>query len=586
MRSIGKCTAIKRCLFVLACSVAVLYIAQTTLLIHATTSVVTLYPDGDSFATGGGRWSGVGGSSCSQIYCRINEEVNSTSEYALHSNSANGADAQYFTLTDPEYVGQGVTNFHLRFWGASESRNVLADSTYDDMMSRAMYNMTAVNVGIDIFQSPNEIRYDPFQVSGYPGNYHYLEFNQSQSGMWTKQQIDDAQIGFSRAQRGSILQHETQRISSAHVNITYTQPPAWNQTNYRIYQSSASTTPGAAFAAENQPARLPSEGDAFRLRMGLVAGETAWSASFGNYKLQYATKAGSCSSSSFVDIQSGSGAIRWHNAGPTDGASITSYASDPSGAKTYQAYRMSNPFTNASAVPMGNLALWDFSLKDYSNQPGTTYCFRIVKQDQVGGYESITYTRYPEIQTVGVLSINFVNDAQALIAPTVTFDSKNMLFECQTSTSQTVFGGSYIRVNNDISESGWTASIAATDGPAATWYDPVSGNRMDFNDGAGSPAGCYAGSDGDTYPGQLTVNSGALTIARQKAGCSASGLSAGSTASFQETVLDAVTLYSASSSSDIFCWWDIGNLTFDQRIPPLTPAGEYELDMTVTVTAS
>ncbi len=548
---------------------------------YAATSTVYMYPDSDSFGTPG-RWV-VGGTGCAQLYCRINQYPGVDTTYIQHEISQNSAYVQYFTLTDPEYIGQGVTNFNLQFYAASANFADGADTVHDDMMSRAKYGMTTIDNGTDIFSPAGNFRVNNFTTGGFT----YQLFQQNQSTVLSKSQLNDTRVGFDRIRQGSIFASQLHRIRAARVEVTYTKAPLWDQTNYRFYQSSSTTTPGTALAsAQNTAARLPNEGDAFRLRMGLSAGETAWGASFGNYKLQYALKSSSCSASSFSDVQSGSGDIRWYNAGPGDGAGISSYASDPSGTKTYQAYRISNSFTNGAAVPVGNLALWDFSLRDHSGQPGNTYCFRIVKEDQVNGYESITYTRYPEIQTVGILGVGFVNTAQASINPIISFDTKYMLFQCQTSTSQAVSGGSFVRITNNISENGWTASIAPTNGPSATWHDVVSGNRMDFNDGAGSPAGCFAGSDGDTYPGQLTVNASALSITRQKAGCNTVGLSHGNTAGFQEGTLNSVTLYSASSSSNLYCWWDIADLSFSQRIPPLTPPGDYEIDMTLTVTAS
>lgn len=549
--------------------------------VGAVTDVVYLYPDADSYGNVG-RWV-VGGSGCAQLFCRINQYPGTDTSYIEHQTTTNAADVQYFTMSNPAYIGQGIISFALQFYAASANYSDGSDTAHDYMLSRAKYGMTNVNDGTDIFSPSGSYRTDTFSTGGYT----YQLFEQSQLGSLTKAQIDDVQIGFNRQRVGTIFSSQLHRVRAARVQITYTKPPLWNQTDYRFYESSSAITPSSALTStQNQPARLLSDGDTFRLRTGLVAGETAWGANFGNYKLQYALKTSTCSASTFMDVQTGSGDIRWYNAGPANGTVISSYAYDPGGTKTYQSYHDSNPFMNGSAVPVNNLALWDFSLKDHSNSPGNIYCFRIVKADQAMGYEAIDYTRYPEIQTVGSLGVGFVNNVQSTINPTIVFDTKYMLFQCQSSTSQTVAGGSLVRVTNDISENGWSASIAPTDGPSATWYDSESGNRIDFNDGSGSPAGCFSGSDGDTIAGQLTVNVGSLNIARHKSGCSTSGLSRGNTASFQEGSLDAINLYSASSSADMFCWWDIDNLTFTQQIPALTPPGSYELDMTLTVTAS
>jgi len=563
--------------------IGILFIAYCLILTNvarALTSTTLLYPDGDSFADGT-RWSGVGGSGCSQMYCRINDVVDSTAEYVEHAVTNNANNSQYFTLTNPAYVGQGATEFRLIFHASVGPYTDIFDSANDAMLSRAQYDMTAFQNGVDIFSPIGASRTNQFATN----NYVYQQFQQAQSGLWTKSQLDSAQIGFNRLRQGSTLSSQVQRISSAKVQVTYTQPPAWQQQNYRVYQASSSTTPGPALtASQNTPAELPSQGSAFRIRMGLNANSTEWNSNFGMYKLQYATKSSSCAASSFTDVLSGSGSIRWYDDTPADGAAISAHEFDPSGTKTYQAYRESNSFTNGNTVPVNNLSLWDFSLKDFSNSPGTSYCFRLVKSDQVAGYESITYSQYPEVRVVGTLSIDFVNYEQTPISPTFPFQSKLMQSSCQTSQSQEPGDGAYMRITNDISTSGWSASLAPTDGPSALWYDSSGDNYLDFNDPAGSPSGCYPGNDGDTYAGQLNVHASSIYVAGSN--CSHTGLSVGADSAFHEGVVNNITLISADSSSSRFCLWYAGGLKMTQLIPPLTRTGEYKLDMTLTVTAS
>lgn len=545
--------------------------------VGALTDTVTLRPNADSYSSGT-NWSGVGGSGCSNLFCRVNEISPSTAEYMNHATGT--ISTFYLDLTDPPYIGQGVTEFRMRSYTGSANAGFL--DSLDTFGMRAQYGMTAVDNGTDILLPSGSWRSNSFAT----GNYTYQWFEQAQAGSWTIAQLSDAAIGFTRVQAG--LAAQIQRVATAEVVVTYTSPPDWNQSNYRVYQANSSTTPGAPLAAQNTAATLQNQGDAFRIRMGLVAAGTAWNASFGSYILQYGVKSGSCSASSYSDVQSGSGAIRWYNDSPVDGSAISSYAQDPTGTKTYQTYRESNPFTNDNAVPLNNYSLWDFSLQDASGSPGTVYCFRIVKADAVGSFEPITYGQYAEVQVVGTLDIWFVNTAQTTLPnPSIPFASRYILStQCQTSTSQTPAGGLYIRINNDLVTNGWTATIAPTLGSSAYWRDVPDVNRYDFNDPAGSPAGCFNGSDGDLFAGQMTVNASTASAMRQKAGCTSTGLSAGSNASFNEGVVDNITLFTASSSSQRFCWWDIGGYGITQTIPPATPDGTYSLDMTITVTAS
>lgn len=547
---------------------------------YAITSTVTLRPDGDSYSSGT-TWTGVGGSGCSLLYCRIDEVTASTADYMNHASGS--ISTQYLTLTNPTYIGQGTTEFEVRAYAGSAAVEFFG--TLDQFQIRAQYGMTAVNNGTDILLPAGAWRTNTF--SSGSSSYPHQWFEQSQTGDWTLAQLTDAEIGFTR-----LLQNygaQIQRLSTAEVVVTYTKPPLWNQTNYRIYNPSSTTTPGTPLAAENTMATLPSDGASFRIRMGLAAGETAWEAGFGTYKLQYALKTGTCAASTYSDVTA-SGNIHWKDDTPNDGAAIGSYVNDPSGTKTYQTYReTAASFSNANAVPLNNLALWDFSLQEGSVGGGDIYCFRMIKSDQVAGQESITYTRYPEVQVVGTLGLWFVNDAEAQIStPSIPFTSKYILTtQCQTSTSLTPAGGMHLRIENDLVTNGWSASIAPTGGPSAYWHDAGDTHRYDFNDPAGSPAGCFDGSDGDTYAGQLTINANNSYITRQQSGCGTTGLAAGSSnASFSEGVVDSITLFTASSASQRFCWWDIAGYDMIQTVPPGTSDGAYTTDMTLTVVAS
>lgn len=127
---------------------------------------------------------------------------------------------------------------------------------------------------------------------------------------------------------------------------------------------------------------------------------------------------------------------------------------------------------------------------------------------------------------------------------------------------------------NDISTSGWVLSLAATNGNVATWDSGSA--QYHFNTAAGSPAGCTSG--------QLTLDPTSATIS-PRAGCSATGITKGTQAGFLATSIDSIELASASSLAERFCYWEMTGVSASQRIPAGSAAGNYSLDMTLTVVA-
>jgi hypothetical protein len=130
-----------------------------------------------------------------------------------------------------------------------------------------------------------------------------------------------------------------------------------------------------------------------------------------------------------------------------------------------------------------------------------------------------------------------------------------------------------IRVSNTTDSPSWSLSLAATSGPSAKWVDGA--KNYDFNDPLGS--GCTGG--------QLTVSSASASLTPQS-GCSASGVSLGSNASFSQGVVDSLTIASASSPALVDCYWDISNIPLTQKIPASQRNGNYSLGLTITITAS
>jgi hypothetical protein len=180
-----------------------------------------------------------------------------------------------------------------------------------------------------------------------------------------------------------------------------------DQSVYRFFANADSTTPGATLAPASTPATLSSSGDAFRLRQVIGYNDAKISTATESYKLQYATKSGTCdtgfSGETYADVTTSTPIAYNDNASVADGAAATSHASDPTNggrSLVLQTYEEANNFSNSSStsVEAGQDALWDFSLKDNTAPGGTTYCLRVVRAD-----DSLldTYTYIPEITIAG-----------------------------------------------------------------------------------------------------------------------------------------------------------------------------------------
>lgn len=98
-------------------------------------------------------------------------------------------------------------------------------------------------------------------------------------------------------------------------------------------------------------------------------------------------------------------------------------------------------------------------------------------------------------------------------------------------------------------------------------------------------AGGQDGSDADGWGGQMSVDPSAGVIDPQ-VGCSATGITLGSSSSFnQQTGANSLTLLVAGSSASTNCYWDLTGIGISQTIPPEQTPGSYSIDMILTVTA-
>lgn len=195
-------------------------------------------------------------------------------------------------------------------------------------------------------------------------------------------------------------------------------------------------------------------------------------------------------------------------------------------------------------------------------------------------------TEFTQVINDGVLSTDILDAGGAPVAsPTVTMSAVSTSASCQTPGSSGTFGTSSERIyvdNPGGANSGWNLTVAATSGSTAVW-DGVSYN-MDFNDP--TTGGCADGGDVDGNAGQMTINPNAGTVNLDCSGsCTSTGITKGSSDSFEEGVTDAITLIAAAAGSDDIWRGYLTGATVNQTIPANTPSDTYTLDLTVTATA-
>jgi hypothetical protein len=542
---------------------------------HAATSTTTLRPN----STVTGNWNtvaGTPGGTCTGHCDYVDEATPDGNTSYLQTTTA--SDLEEYGLQDIT-GGQTATSVTIRAYAERSATGAL------NGQDRLIFNLRIGSL----------IGAQQVTVTGSGANT-YAWYSATFNGTWTQAQINSAQAQISKTVTGGLgLLPDTFRLSTVETLVTW-QTPDLDQTAYRIYQNANSTTPGTPLAATNTRADVLQDTQ-FRLRMAFVVSSYQWNtgtwgASSNLYKLQYAARsAASCSAQAtgWGDVTAASTGIRWFdNATPADAAAIVAYGSDPttSQTKTYQTYEEANTFTNAVATPSGNAALFDFSLQNTGTvTPGTSYCFKVVKNDNTA---LTTYSTYPEVVITKDYGIAIVDAAGTdVAAPLVNFGiGTTSTTQCSLQTAVLGTSSQRIRINNDLVTNGWNVSIAATGGPTARWTAGVNG--YDFNDSGGSPAGCTDGGDADPVAGQLRVNPSASTVTPETAptaGCTATGVTKGSDAVFNQGATDSITLAAGSPSAQRFCYWDMTNIALEQRIPIATPPGTYTIDMTVTMTA-
>jgi hypothetical protein len=230
------------------------------------------------------------------------------------------------------------------------------------------------------------------------------------------------------------------------------------------------------------------------------------------------------------------------------------------------------PMTSQAAMSSTNFRVPSDSLDGGGGDTSASANFRILDsagQDAAGDSASANFKAeqgYRVRQIGGLLKVAFVNAGGAEIpAPTFTFGAVNS-GPAQNATGTLGIASAKLRITNTRLIAPWSVTMAATAGPTANWT--AGANLMDFN------------SPGAT--GKLTVNAAAGTIAPQ-ALCSATGLTLGASAAYNQGVLDSITLISAGGGANTNCYWDLTGVSLIQAVPASQAGGNYAISMTITI---
>lgn len=529
---------------------------------------VNLEPDGDGTITS---WNSTGANYYTEIDDGVlNPNTPNTSDY-IDGNSDNGGTAFFRMETQATDIYM-VTRIRIRIYHNDGSNGRIEVQLFDDDESSTLTSEKVLSRNNSV---------DGWDLVNFP-NLQILP-----------SQLDSLSVRLRLRNHGG-GSGNTVTVHAMYAQTTYDRVPRFRQAAYRFFANSNSTDVGSPLGAQDANITLASAGDAFRLRLLLDVQRATIPQDMEAFTLQFVDPGtGTCPSpsggtpASYTEV-TGSTVIAFNdNASPADEDALTPNANDPthdSDTTINQSYQEANDFSNSEAIiPKNDSAMWDFSLIDNSAPSDTSYCFRVVFDDDSTIW---AYNEYPQVSTTGgVLTVDIVDAGGTPVAnPSRNMADVSFSFDCETTTGQLGVGQQRVRVDNGTATPTWSLTIAATSGNTETWQ--VASNEYDFNDPAGTPAGCADGGDSDSLAGQLSWDLGSVNITPQ-GGCNSTGISAGSDAGFNEGTLDSVTLATASSSADTGCYWDFRNMDINQTIPAEQRYDQnYNINLTVTVTAT
>jgi len=188
------------------------------------------------------------------------------------------------------------------------------------------------------------------------------------------------------------------------------------------------------------------------------------------------------------------------------------------------------------------------------------------------------------VPPTGTLSVDIVDSGGASASsPGVSFTNLSLLYTCAESTAALGTDSERVRVANMTANGSWVLSIAPTAGPTGLWNNSGNTEHFDYNDIAGSPAGCDDGSDDDSFAGKLRVEPSAATMSAQS-GCSVDSITVGDDMDYNEGVTDSIPLATAAGANTE-CYWDITGVSLRQMIPKEQTPDAYTLGLTLTLIA-
>ncbi len=186
--------------------------------------------------------------------------------------------------------------------------------------------------------------------------------------------------------------------------------------------------------------------------------------------------------------------------------------------------------------------------------------------------------------STGALTAGVVDSSgDDVSSPNLGLSSVGFLYGCGSSSGVIGESSQRIRVSNTTSSPGWSLSIAASGSQSALWANGGNTIQYDYNDPTSS--GCGDGADSDSKAGMMSINADIGTLSPQS-GCSSANITKGSLSSFSEGSVDAITLLNASPSANTSCYWDLTGVGLEQIIPAEQASETYNINLTITITAS
>ncbi|MGI9027487.1 MAG: hypothetical protein ACR2FM_01425 [Candidatus Saccharimonadales bacterium] len=512
-----------------------------------------------------------------------------TNAWGTPANAQGTADNNTYATASPANNARvaGIWNTYnfdsnLPLHAAITKVEIIAQYKVDSTLSVSVLEVQAVVAGTNCPTTPASDGTEPTTDTNFTVDV-------TSCRAWTRTNLLNANLGtrVTAFRNNSLLVGANFSLDYVQVRVTY-DTPDYEQAAYRWYDNADSTATGATLANSNTAPTLYAPADRVRLRVLLHVTTTSLLTSSEQFKLQFAQKGASCTGLTYEDVTTTSIIAYFNNPNPASGATLTTGAQDPQHSTDTviaQTYNEASPFNTIANTAVSQDGLWDVSLVGNGALANTAYCFRMVTND---GSALTTYNVYPELITspTGSLGVDIVDAAaSSVLSPLFGFGSVIAPVTCTSSSTTLGTSSQRIRVKNTTATPGWSLTLAATSGNGALWSAGTP--KYDFNDGAGTPAGCSAGLDSDTYGGQMTINaSGGTVTPRAVSACNNTGISKGSSAAFSEGTLNAITLMNGSASAPTGCFWELTNVSASQQIPGGQSPGAYNINMTLTIVAN